>query len=192
MKTIIDELGFRVLLTTITKEADEMANNIHAAGMYALKQVNCDGNYNFASLLIDALGKKHDKKRVIAWLTFYGKLSNTKDKGLVYRKRKDIVSENVEAWLTRADKTPYWEHTPQEEGSFSVDYLSMLISIFNKHNRAEELKGTGKAVKETHIGVLEEIKAIIKRHQNEINENVYSRIVSPILEDEVTEEIVLN
>ena len=180
---ITTETGFKKVLKTITKEADSMADDIHNAGMYALHQVNIHGNWHFSNQLILAMGRKHDKKRVIAWLTFFGKLSNTKDKGLVFRKRKDIVPETVEAWLKRADESPYWEHTPQEEAPFTVDYLSMLLSILHKHKMAITLESEGKPVKESHKGVIAEIEAIVLKHKSEVKEKVLSSLMTSVQEE---------
>lgn len=180
---ITNETGFKKVLKNITKEADALADSIHSAGMFALRQVNLHGNYHFAGQLVDAMGKKHDKKRVIAWLTFFGKLSNTKE-GLVFRKRKDIVPETVEAWLDRADKTPYWEHTIQEEAPFTVDYLSMLLSILHKHKMASILESEGKPVKESHKGIIAEVEALVLKHKSEVKDKVLSNLLSTAVQEE--------
>jgi hypothetical protein len=175
MKTITNESGFLKALTIISKDADKMADDIHSAGLFALQQVNEHGNFQFAVSLINAIGKKHDKARVIRWLVFFGKLANTKD-GITYRKRKDIRPENLEAWMEKAGETPYWELTPQVEAPYTVDFLTGLISLYNRHRQAVQLEGAGKEVKESHVSILPEIMAILTNHRSEIKKDVFDNL----------------
>src|SRR3970040_1648572 len=116
---MLNEKGFNKALATIKKQGDELAQAIHDAGLFAVSQANEHGNTGFGVRLMEALGRKHDAKRVEKWLCTFGKFG-IKDGELVYRKRKDINAENLDSTLQKASDTPYWELTKQEHHKFSV------------------------------------------------------------------------
>lgn len=159
-----NEKSFNVTLKTIAAMGEKLADNIHAAGMYAIKQVNEHGNDGFAQRLIDAMGKKQDVKRVEKWLCTFGKFK-MKGTKLVYLARKDINETNLDIWLEKADATPFWELTEQEHHKFSVDYLMILKQAIKKHEKAEALTVEGKEVEEKNIGLLADIQALLAKHE---------------------------
>ena len=128
MANIQNEKGFNAALAAIKKSGEALAQYIHNAGLFALAQVNEHGNDGFAVRLLEAMGKKHDAKRVEKWLCHYGKLG-MKAGVLVYRARRDINPETLDAVLNEAANTPYWELTEQEHHVFKFNGLSMLQSI---------------------------------------------------------------
>lgn len=160
---INNEKQFANEVKKISNMGEKLAESIHEAGLFALQQVNTHGNDGFAVRLIEALGKKHDKVRVMKWLCTFGKLG-TKDGILVYRKRKDIDAENLDAWLEKANSIPYWELTPQAEFHFKVDYLSILKGALAKHKKAVALADEGKQVEEGNVGLIAEIEAIVVKY----------------------------
>jgi hypothetical protein len=153
---------FHVLCQRIKVSGDVLATTIHNAGLYALQQVNIHGQTHHGLMLIEAVGTKHDKVRILKWLMFFGKFGY-KNKLLIYKKRKDIAPENVDNWLKRADETPYWDLTPQPEMEVTIDYLSMLKSIVSRHEGIPNLEEAGKKVTEKNVGVLAEVSKLLKK-----------------------------
>lgn len=158
---VTNDKEFNKVLGGITIASDFLASQIHIAGLYALRHANIHSDVSKAVQLIDAMGKKHDKKRVQQWLVHFGKIAV--QKGLiVFRKRKDINPENVEAWLFRASELPYWELNKQAEVKYTFDYLTMIKSIIETHDKkAVTLASEGKTVNEVNVGLLDGLKALI-------------------------------
>ena len=165
MSKIENEKSFNGILKAIAKSGEALAVYIHEAGLFALVQVNEHGNDGFAVRLIEAMGKKHDAKRVEKWLCHFGKLGMKADK-LVYRARRDINPETIDAVLRDANDTPYWELTEQEHHAFKFNGLSMLESIVRRYNTAQEKANAGEEVVIEHDDVLAEVQAVIKKHQD--------------------------
>lgn len=163
MTTIQNEKGFNATLKAITTGGDKLATLIHTAGLFALAQVNEHGNSGFGERLLEAMGKKHDAKRVEKWLCHFGKFGMKGGK-LVYRARRDIAPENLDAWAKKADECPYWELTVQEHHKFVFDGIGMLSAIVNRHAKAKEHEAAGDAVEIRNEGILTEIQAIINKH----------------------------
>lgn len=155
---------FDSLIEVIKKQSDSLAQAIHQAGLLTIQQVNISGDVTYAVRLVDALGTKHDKRRVVAWLTHFGKLAWTTDKGLIYRKRKDINEATVQGFYDRANATPYWELTAQENPKVTIDILTMLNSILKKAEADYE----GKEVLIKHEHLLSGIKAMVQSQQQPV------------------------
>ena len=167
MEKVITEKGFNGALKAIRASGDRLAATIHAAGLFALAQVNEHGNTGFGERLMDALGRKHDAKRVEKWLCHFGKFGMKSGK-LVYRNRKDINAENMDATMQKAEATPYWELTQQEHHKFSVDYLTMLNVFESKHNRAVALRESGEEAIENNVAILDDIAALIQKYKTPV------------------------
>lgn len=161
--SIVTEKSFNSALTIIKKSGESLAQAIHEAGCFAINQANIHGNIGFGVRLMEAIGRKHDAKRVEKWLCTFGKFG-MKAGELVYRKRKDIHEENYAAALEKANSTPYWELTQQEHCVFTVDYLAGIKSLVAKHDKAESLRGEGKEADEKNVAILDEVKAILARY----------------------------
>lgn len=160
---MLNEKQFNSTLAAIKKTADNLAQDIHAAAIFSIAQANEHGNIGFATRLVDAMGKKHDAQRVVNWLVHFGKIGVKKGL-IVFRKRKDINAENLEAILTQANDCPYWLLTPQKKLVENVDYLAMLASMVKKHQRIESGETEGKEYTEKNTGILPEIQAIIAKY----------------------------
>ena len=167
MTTKLTDKTFNSTLKAISKSGEALASMIHEAGMYALEQVNTHGNDGFAVRLIDAMGKKHDVKRVEKWLCHFGKLGIKKGV-LCYRNNSKIKPETYEAVMEEADNTPYWELSPQEHHKFTVDYLGMLQGLLKRHETAKQKEAEGIEVEERNLGILDEVAKILKAHQPEV------------------------
>jgi hypothetical protein len=163
-KAIQNEKGFNSTLVAIKKSGEALAQYIHNAGMFALEQVNTHGNDGFAVRLLEAMGKKHDAARVEKWLCHYGKLGMKAGK-LVYRARRDINAETIEAMLTEAEATPYWELTEQTHHVFKFNGLSMLQAIVNRLTTAKEKAAAGVEVEIISPEVVEEVSALLAKHK---------------------------
>lgn len=163
MSKIENEKSFNGVLKAIAKSGEALANYIHSAGLFALAQVNEHGNDGFAVRLIEAMGRKHDAKRVEKWLCHFGKLGMKAGK-IVYRARRDIAPENIDAWLKKAEETPYWELTEQEHHAFKFNGLSMLQGIVSRFETAKEKAQAGEEVVIENDDVLDEVQAVIKKH----------------------------
>lgn len=161
---MMNEKSFNAALKNIHKSGESLAQSIHEAGLFAIAQANEHGNTGFGVRLMDAIGKKHDAKRVEKWLCTFGKFG-IKDGVLVFRKRKDIGPENLEATLEKANAMPYWELTKQEHHKFHVNYLTILQGMLKKHEKAEALRTEGKEADEENIAILDEVKVLIARYQ---------------------------
>lgn len=160
--SITTEKEFTKALNVLATQADSFADSIHKAGLYVIEQVNKYDNPNPAQRLIDAMGKKHDKKRVQQWLVFFGKLT-VKEGLMVFKKRKDIAPENVEAWSFRAAETPYWELNKQAGLKVTFDYLSLVNSIIKMHDeKVQKLIKAGKTVTENNVELLDRLKKLVK------------------------------
>jgi hypothetical protein len=160
--TTINEKQFNVTIKNIKKNADDLAQSIHEAGVFAISQANIHGNDGFAQRLMEAMGKKHDAQRVATWLMKFGKLG-IKNGVMVYRKRKDIEPENAQSFIDAAEATPYWELTPQPQLKMTVDYLSLLHGIVKRHETAEANRKEGKEVTELHTDVLAQVCELLKK-----------------------------
>lgn len=145
MSNIKNEKSFNAALKAISKSGEALASYIHNAGLFAIEQVNEHGNDGFGVRLIEALGRKHDAKRVEKWLCHFGKFGMKQGK-LVYRKRHDIQPENLTAILEQAEATPYWELTAQEHHVFKFNAVSMLQSILARYKTAQEKADAGEEV----------------------------------------------
>lgn len=159
----LTEKGFNATIKVITTGGDKLATMIHSAGLFALAQVNEHGNSGFGVRLIEAMGKKHDVKRVEKWLCHFGKFG-IKAGVLIYRARRNILPENIDAWAEKANATPYWELTEQEHHKFSFDTLAMLQSILNRHTKALEKKGAGEEVSIANEAALADVTAILNKY----------------------------
>lgn len=151
---------FNKVLSSISKSSDTLANEIHTAGLYALKMVNESGQSGPASRLVTALGDKHDMNRVVKWLCHFGKLQWAKGQ-IVYKKRKDISEATAAGFMERANETPYWKLTAQTKPSHTFDYLTMIKGILRQHKKAGELEGEGKIVSEKNVHFLKELETLI-------------------------------
>lgn len=155
--------AFNSSLATIKASGEKLAAAVHAAGLIALQQANEHGNDGFGVRLMEALGKKHDAKRVEKWLCHFGKFGMKAGK-LVYRARRDIAPENLDAWAKKADECPYWELTVQEHHKFVFDGIGMLSAIVNRHAKAKEHEAAGDAVEIRNEGILAEVQGIINKY----------------------------
>ena len=151
---------FNKVLSSISKSSDTLANEIHIAGLYALKMVNESGQSGPASRLVTALGEKHDMNRVVKWLCHFGKLQWAKGQ-IVYKKRKDITEATADGFMERATETPYWKLTAQTKPSHTFDYLTMIKGILRQHKKANQLEGEGKIVSEKNVHFLKQLETII-------------------------------
>lgn len=142
----------------ISKQSDALAQLIHTTGLAAIELVNKTGDISWGSRLVDALGQKHDKRRVVAWLVRFGKFGWDKEKGLIFRKRKDITLANEAAMLQQASDTPYWVLTPQAQPKVTYDYLAMIKSIVNK---ADKVENSEKEIEEKNLHVLEALRHLM-------------------------------
>lgn len=149
-------------ITVIKGAAEGLAAAIHSAGLVAIAQVNEHGNTGFGTRLMEAMGKKHNRQRVVNWLVKFGKFG-VKNNALVFRNRKDITPQNMGAMLEKAANLPYWELTPEQKLVERVDYLSLLHSMLNKHKGMEAKEAAGKQVEERNIGLLPELQALFDK-----------------------------
>lgn len=157
---MINDKQFNTTLKAIKTNSENLANQIHSAGVFAIAQANLHGNNGFADRLIEALGKKHDAQRVATWLMKFGCLG-VKGNKMIYRKRKDITPENAQSFVDKAEAMPYWELTPQKQLKMTVDYLSLLHGLVKRHTTAEEARKDGKEVEELHPEVLAMVRELL-------------------------------
>ncbi|UOF80661.1 hypothetical protein [Caudoviricetes sp.] len=156
------EKSFNVSLKIIRNMGDKFAQSVHEAGMFALQQANLHNNNGFAVRLMEAVGKKHDAKRLEKWLCHFGKLG-IKQGILVYRNRKDIVAETVDATLAAAEATPYWELTQQEHHKMTFDTLAALKSLIARHDTVQKAGVEGKPVEIKHEAEFAAVKALFEK-----------------------------
>lgn len=160
----MEKKTFEKNLKTIAAKSDELAQLIHETGLAAIALVNSSGDTAWGVRLVDALGRKHDKARVVAWLVRFGKFAWNKDKGLIFRKRKDINPATLESFLQQANELPYWDLTPQPQPKVTFDYLSMIESIINKSKKAAEGE-EGKVFEEKNTAVLADLKTLFTKYK---------------------------
>jgi len=158
---MLNEKSFNAAIKRIKTTSEEFAQTIHEAGIFAISQANEHGNVGFGVRLIEAMGKKHDRSRVVSWLVKFGKFGVTKGE-LVYRSRKDITPANLDAMLAQAEAVPYWELTAERKLVETVNYLAMLKSIVAKHKLAQEKQAAGKQVDELHLDVLAKLEKVLE------------------------------
>lgn len=163
-RTVKNDKQFKAALGRIVKNSNLLADDIHVAGIYALKQANEHGQTSAGLSLMEAMGKKHDKARVQKWLIHFGKFG-IKDGLMVYRKRKDINPENLEAWIEKANALPYWELTKQATAEVTLDYYQLIKGIFNKQKNVPEMVKDGKTVTEINEGLLAALKDTFEKFQ---------------------------
>lgn len=156
------EAGYNKALDDIRVAGKQLSDNIHLAGLYALLQANLHGNIGFGTRLLEAIGARHDCQRVANWLVAFGKFG-IKDKALVYRNRKDIKPESIDAFFEKAANCPYWQLTPPKALKETYDYLTMLKSIIAKHDKKGEQEQKGKTISEVNTHVLDEVKSLLDR-----------------------------
>ena len=160
---VTTEKQFKKSLANIVTCGDSLARHITDSGLFAIAQANLHGNVTAGIMLLEAMGKKHDKARVIIWLVNFGKFAYSKDKGLTYRNRKDILPENVDSWIIGASETPYYEFSKQAEPEFKVDVYKALASLIARPAKVEKAADEkGKEFTLLHgdmIGALQEVLA---------------------------------
>ena len=160
----LTEKSFNSTLKAISKNGEALAQDIHDAACFALRQANEHGNVGFGTRLVEAMGKKHDVKRVEKWLCHFGKFGMKKGE-LVYRARRDILPENLEAQQDKAEAMPYWELTEQEHHKFTFDGVAMLHSIMNRYANAQGRLNAGiKDVEIKNESVVADIQAILDKY----------------------------
>lgn len=155
---------FNKQIAHIKTSSEALAVSIHSAGIFAIAQANEFGNINFGTRLMDAMGKKHNRQRVVNWLVKFGKFGVAKGL-IVYRNRKDISAENLDKWLDNANKTPYWELTPEAKLIEKIDYLTMLGSLLNRHKAAQNKAEFGIKIEEHNIGIIPELQKLFDKFQ---------------------------
>lgn len=160
---VIADKDFAPLLKQISGKSNDLALDIHTAGLFCIQQANLHNNAGFAQQLIEAIGDKQDIRRVARWMQFYGKIA-VKNNLLVFKKRKDITPANAEGWLKKANEIPYWVHTPQPQLEVTYDYLAMINSIVNKAINKGKLEEEGKTVTEKNVDVLDALNKILIAH----------------------------
>jgi hypothetical protein len=162
MATINNDKSFNAAIAGIKKNGEALASLVHATGLFALSQANLHGNTGFGERLMEALGKKHDAKRVEKWLCHFGKFGMKQGK-LVYRARKDIGPENQDAMLAEAEATPYWELTEQAHHGFTFDGIASLKAIITRHETAVKKANAGEEVTMKNEGILAEVQALLAK-----------------------------
>jgi hypothetical protein len=158
-------------LNTIVTSGDTLADNIHSVGLWAIEQSNLHGNINVANRLLEAMGQKHDKARVIVWLVEFGSFSYSKEKGLSYRNRKDVSPETAQGFIDAATETPYWVFTRQAEPKFDVDMLKRLKTLLEVPTKIRAKAEEAHA--EAHIhneGLVEQLIAVYNKFKPEVQE----------------------
>lgn len=158
----LNEKTFNTILKKINKTSEQLARDIHDAGMFAIFQANQFGNVGFAERLMEAIGRKHDAQRVAKWLVKYGKIAIVKNK-VTYRNAKDINPETFDAVLAEAEATPYWELTPKTNVTVSLDILSRLEAILHSVENMHKKQSEGKDVVIEHEEILPDVKALIEK-----------------------------
>jgi hypothetical protein len=159
---MINDKQFNSTIKAIKGNSEALAQAVHEAGVFAIAQANLHGNDGFAQRLIEAMGKKHDVKRVEKWLMFFGKLGIRKGL-MVFRKRIDITPENAQSFVDKAEALPYWELTKQEHASTTVDWLNLLHSLVKREVSVNEKIKEGKEVTVLHPEVLAQVKELLKK-----------------------------
>lgn len=159
----LNEKSFNSTIKNISKNSEALAQDIHNAACFALAQANEHGNIGFGTRLLEAMGKKHDVKRVEKWLCHFGKFGMKKGE-LVYRARRDILPENLEAQQAKAEALPYWELTEQEHHKFVCDGLGLLRAAMNKYANAQgRIKAGIKDVEIKNEAVFAEVQALLDK-----------------------------
>ena len=162
---MLNEKGFNGAIKAIKTNGEKLAMAIHQAGLFAIMQANTHGNVGFAERLIDAMGKKHDRQRVVNWLVAFGKIGVTNQE-IVYRKRKDILPENLDAWIAKADNTPYWELTKEKPLVEKVDYLAIVLNAIRKHDKTlPEKQEQGYTIEESNVALLDDFRKLAAKYQ---------------------------
>ena len=157
------EKSFNSNLALIKKGSEVLAQAIHAAALFALAQANEHGNIGFATRLIEAMGRKHDVKRVEKWFCHFGKFG-MKASTLIYRNRRDIAPENMDAWLNKADETPYYDLNEQEHNKATWNGLSLLSSIITRYETVKAKQEQGQEVTIKNAQVMAEVQAILAKY----------------------------
>lgn len=158
----MNEKSFNISLKLIKGAGDKFAQSVHEAGVFALHQANIHNNNGFAVRLLEAVGRKHDAKRIEKWLCHFGKLG-MKNNVIVYRNRKDITAATVDAFLTNAEATPYWELTVQEHHKMTFDTLSALKSIVARYQVVKKAEEEGKPVEIKHEAEFAAVQALLDK-----------------------------
>jgi hypothetical protein len=149
---------FDSTLVKINKHSDDLAEMIHDAGLYVIDQANTHRNIDPALRFVEALGRKHDKQRVVTWLTRFSILR--------IKKGSLIAGKNVVAkteWLEEANSLPYWELTPQPTLKGKLDILASLKGVLNRYESAKS--DSSKEWKFYNEDLLKDIQAMIDQRE---------------------------
>lgn len=95
----------------VTKE--QLAEQVHQAAMFSLRQNLTHGQNTPALQLVNSLGRKAAAKDLKRWFTVFGKFKLNKKEELKYCQRSDISPDGINEWLERAQGTPYWSLKPE-------------------------------------------------------------------------------
>lgn len=142
---------FSSLLVKIAKDSDSLADMIHQAGLYAIAQANTHSNLSPAIKLVEALGRKHDKQRVVTWLCNFSVIRVSKGALVKGKKIPDIDASE------QADAMPYWELTPQPKLINKIDYKALLMGILKRHDNAQD----NETVQEFNTELLEGVRTLL-------------------------------
>lgn len=173
---LMEEKGFKATCKRIAGVTEKLAEDIHSAGLFALHQVNVHGNTNFVTALIEAMGRKHRAEAVKTWLMHFGRVQFKKGEVKV-RNRKDLTAENAEAWLEKANATPFWELTPEPVAKLHKDYLTAIKALIHFHTETvKEKVAAGIQVTEENTGIVAQLEKIVAAHKpaNEADKEIVS------------------
>ena len=158
----ITEKSYNQNLNIIKVTGEKFAQSVHEAGLFALYQVNIHGNATFATRLMEAVGRKHDAKRIEKWLCYFGKLGMKKNV-LIYKARKDITPENVDAKLKEAEEIPFWDLTVQEHHKEVADIITLLQHIPKRIAALQQKEIAGADVEIRNLSALNEVNSLIEK-----------------------------
>jgi hypothetical protein len=158
----ITEKSYNQNLKVIEATGEKFAQAVHLAGLFALYQVNIHGNATFATRLMEKVGRKHDAKRIEKWLCHFGKLG-MKNGLLIYKARKDINPENVDAILKEAQDIPFWDLTVQEHHKEVADIITLLQQIPKRIAKLQQKEEQGAEVEIRNLSALNDVNSLIEK-----------------------------
>lgn len=131
---------FKKNVSLIKRHSSNLAALIHSCAMFALEQVNIEGNSDPMNQLVSALHHSQRKQALVAWFEDHSKANLQEDKTFKYNKNKKIIMYvqgkatefEIDEAIVHGEEFPYYDYTKESKPSTSFDVLKAVEALLRK------------------------------------------------------------
>lgn len=131
---------FNKNVSLIKRHSADLASLVHSCAMFALEQVNLNGNTDPMNQLVSALHHSQRKQALVAWFEDHSMANLQEDKTFKFSKNKKIVMYvqgkatefTIDEAIVHGDEFPYFDYTKESKPSTSFDVLKAVESLLRK------------------------------------------------------------